>query len=97
MLCTEEFRNGIIFITQWGFINDYYKVNAISLCEKIMITDGVWTYRGNNSDPSSSTSEVTLTKACDATLKLLLTKTADTNRWFVLYIQSSLFYNNPKK
>ena len=74
-----------------------YKVNAIGLCEKIMITDGVWTYRGDNSDPSSSTSEVTLTKACDATLNLLLTKTADTNRWFVLYIQSSLFYNNPKK
>ena len=73
------------------------KLMPLAYVKKLMITNGVWTYRGNNSDPSSSTSEVTLTKACDATLNLLLTKTADTNRWFVLYIQSSLFYNNPKK
>ena len=30
----EEVRNGAILITQWGLINDYYKVNAIGLCEK---------------------------------------------------------------
>jgi hypothetical protein len=40
-MCYSHFgkgvRNGAISITQWGFINDSYKVNPVGQWEKIMV------------------------------------------------------------
>ena len=32
-----EVRNGAISITQWGFINDHYKVNPVGQWRKILV------------------------------------------------------------
>ena len=33
----NEIRNGAISITQWGFINDHYKVNPVGQWGKILV------------------------------------------------------------
>ena len=37
-MCYSNFGNGAISITQWGFINDHYKVSAIGQWGKTKIT-----------------------------------------------------------
>jgi hypothetical protein len=36
-MCYSHFGNGAIFIMQWGFINDCYKVNPVGQWGKILV------------------------------------------------------------